>query len=166
MVDIPEEILAAKGCLVFLESIPENTRTANQNELLTELKRQKEEYDEFDKTTNLRKNSLLMAGDYPHSMYYDMQGKPMSTWDFLNDFNERHIALDVINGYRISTVWMGIDHNFFRKGLPVIFETMIFKEDGAEGDDLAGYQDRYCLKELALEGHRKACDLVLEKTTS
>jgi len=50
----------------------------------------------------------------------------------------------------VSTVFMGIDHNFARRGDPVLFETMIF------GGPHDGYQDRYTTRGAALKGHEKA----------
>lgn len=51
----------------------------------------------------------------------------------------------------ISTVWLGIDHNFMMEGPPLIFETMVF--DGNFGDR---YCERYATKDEALAGHAKA----------
>jgi hypothetical protein len=38
----------------------------------------------------------------------------------------RHVADERIGPYRISTVFLGIDHNFMREGPPVLWETMVF----------------------------------------
>lgn len=53
----------------------------------------------------------------------------------------------------ISTVFRGIDHNFGRRGKPILWETMIF---GGEHD---GYQDRYTSRADAEKGHEAACRL-------
>lgn len=66
----------------------------------------------------------------------------------------RHLADDTINGCRISTVFLGLDHSF-GSGQPVLWETMIF---GGTHDQ---YQDRYTSKADALEGHKKAVALVV-----
>ncbi len=44
-------------------------------------------------------------------------------------------------GERLSTVWLGIDHNFFRIGPPLIYETMLFapSDRKAERDYLRDY---------------------------
>lgn len=49
-------------------------------------------------------------------------------------FQENHHSPDRIvkqetlaNGYEISTVFLGIDHNFMDTGDPLLFETMVFK---------------------------------------
>ena len=56
------------------------------------------------------------------------------TWGrFFEDINNRRVAEDSIDGARISTVFLGIDHNF-GEGEPLLFETMIFggKRDGEQ----------------------------------
>jgi hypothetical protein len=53
--------------------------------------------------------------------------------------------------YNVSTVFLGIDHNFSDDdGPPVLFETMIFGEAGEE------YCDRCCTWDEAIEMHNKA----------
>ena len=37
----------------------------------------------------------------------------------------RRIAYDVIGDVQVSTVFLGIDHNYSGKGPPVLFETMV-----------------------------------------
>lgn len=59
------------------------------------------------------------------------------------------------NGYRVSTVFLGIDHGF---GLdasdlrPVLFETMVFPES-PDGE----YQERFRTWDEARAGHADAC---------
>lgn len=51
------------------------------------------------------------------------------------------------NGTRISTVFLGTDYNF-SGDVPIVFETMVFREDGVS-DDLM----RYATWDGALAGH-------------
>lgn len=61
---------------------------------------------------------------------------------------KRSIREDVLpDGTRISTVFLGIDHNFFPGGRPLLFETMIF------GGPHHHYQDRYSTRDEAIAGH-------------
>ena len=39
---------------------------------------------------------------------------------------DRHVGSNLINGARISTVFLGMDHNWNEGGEPILFETMIF----------------------------------------
>lgn len=97
-------------------------------------------------------------------MYYDMDGKPILgdpndpqdyrgtlTWARMYEGTERHIGDDTVNGIRISTVYLGLDHRF-GEGPPLIFETMLFGGEEA----LDQWQMRYATKEEALRGHNAA----------
>lgn len=55
---------------------------------------------------------------------------------------------------RVSTVFLGIDHSFMSAGPPILFETMIF---GGEHDQ---YQERYCTRDEAIQGHLIALEMV------
>ena len=65
-------------------------------------------------------------------------------------------AYDEIDGVRISTVFLGMDHSFSHEPghIPVLWETMIF---GGEHDD---YQKRYTSHHDALEWHQRALELI------
>ena len=77
----------------------------------------------------------------------------MMTWAKWIGTGNKHIGNDVINGIRISTVFLGLDHSF-GGSVPILFETMIF--GGAED----GYQTRCATLEEAKEMHKKAVELV------
>lgn len=92
-----------------------------------------------------------MNGDY-----YDIDGKPMSSEDWLSKFKDwgyKQVARTELGVEHdrvfVSTVWLGTDHGW-GSSTPMIFETMIF---GLK-DDAPCY--RYSTKEKALEGH-EAC---------
>ena len=46
---------------------------------------------------------------------------------FMWNINNRRVALETINGITISTVFLGMDHNYFG-GSPILWETMVFDE--------------------------------------
>jgi len=57
----------------------------------------------------------------------------------------------LVNGKFVSTVFLGIDHNF-GVGKPLLFETMVFSEKGNFRDlDM----DRYSTWDEASKGHEK-----------
>lgn len=60
----------------------------------------------------------------------------------------RRVAETLLPGARISTVFLGIDHNFERRGPPILFETMVF-DDGGEEER----QERYATWAEAEAGH-------------
>jgi len=66
---------------------------------------------------------------------------------------ECHVADDTFGKIRVSTIFLGLDHNF-GGGKPILFETMIF---GGKHDQ---YQERYHTWEEAEKGHKKAVKLV------
>ena len=69
--------------------------------------------------------------------------------------NYKHVGDDEVNGKRISTVFLGLCHNYNPySNIPIVFETMIFDE----GKDI--YQERYSTWKEAEEGHKKAVEWV------
>ena len=66
---------------------------------------------------------------------------------------DRKVAADVVNGVRISTVFLGLDHAF-GGAKPLLFETMIF---GGKHDR---YQDLCSTWDEAIAMHAKAVKLV------
>lgn len=63
------------------------------------------------------------------------------------------------NGYWVSTVWLGLDHNHSNEGPPIIFETMVVNPLG----DWEEYQERYATEEEAILGHIRTVDLYAQK---
>ena len=59
------------------------------------------------------------------------------------------------NGFWISTVWLGLDHDFTGKGPPLIFETMVRNLWLGEWED---YQERYSTENDAIIGHMEAVE--------
>lgn len=83
--------------------------------------------------------------------YYNRKGKPISllTWGrLLEDHNERRVAEDFIDGVHVSTVWLGLNHQWVEDGAPLIFETMVFGGGGLDGEMV-----RYSTEDQAFEGH-------------
>ena len=71
----------------------------------------------------------------------------------LNDLHMKHVADDYINNNRISTIWLGVDHQWNENAPPLLFETMVFK-DGDYGNKI--YCSRYSTWQEAEEGHKRA----------
>ena len=63
------------------------------------------------------------------------------------DRDEQPGAPDVL----VSTVFLGLDHNFNLSGAPVLWETLIL------GGPADGYMRRYTSRAAALAGHAEAC---------
>lgn len=94
-------------------------------------------------------------------MYYilDDNGNPVAepnhlAWAMWFQTAERQVArVELPDGIVVSTVFLGIDHNF-GDGPPHLFETMVF---GGEHDQA---QVRYATKAGALVGHAAAVKAV------
>lgn len=53
--------------------------------------------------------------------------------EFFEKIENRRLALTVVGpGISVSTVFIGLDHNFTDKGPPLVFETMCFNDLGEE----------------------------------
>jgi len=100
------------------------------------------------------------------------KGDPVQCSDMLQWYQwmqatDRHVKKDYIkvggNIVFLSTVFLGIAHNFFGEGDLMLWETMIFDESKSQGNELHLYQNRYSSLEDALLGHKNACKLVRSK---
>ena len=74
------------------------------------------------------------------------------------DWNNRFDLKTEINGYIVSTVDLGINHNF-GGGEPLWYETMIFRKKGKHINYLELYCKRYHTEEEARKGHKEAIEL-------
>lgn len=85
-------------------------------------------------------------------------------WGHWREYANRHVAQTHVGPFWVSTVFLGIDHNFFGKGPPILFETMIQGGEptiGLGGWDMEGWQDyqkRYATWEEAEAGHARAVE--------
>jgi hypothetical protein len=75
---------------------------------------------------------------------------------WFDDINKRRVKETKVGRYRISTVFLGLDHNFGEDGPPVLFETMVFDNEGERWRDLAS--ERYSTWDEAERGHDKLVD--------
>lgn len=111
-----------------------------------------------------------MTASHASGYYVETPGGgvgPAELWEFvrLMDTDEgrasRVVAKDKLpDGATVSTVFLGIDHNFaraFNPALPpILYETMVF---GGAHDD---WQQRYETRAQALAGHRAAVQRLRE----
>ena len=71
-------------------------------------------------------------------------------WAEKFESEDRKLAEDTVGKVCISTVFLGVNHNFGISGKPILFETMVF-------DDLGNsiFCDRYEDWDSALLGHKR-----------
>ena len=90
--------------------------------------------------------------------YILVDGEPceadLMTWATWFESADRIIARTEQGGVMVSTVFLGVDHNFSPEGAPVLWETMVI------GGPLDGEQDRYTSLAAAQEGHDKMVERV------
>jgi|ERR1035437_6928735 hypothetical protein len=97
-------------------------------------------------------------------MYYILVDKtivPVSPLDWINNYkgtnsikrDELYDKEEQIN-VSVSTVFLGINHDYNNSGTPILFETMIF------GGKYSEYQNRYSTYDEAIIGHQEACIMV------
>jgi hypothetical protein len=93
--------------------------------------------------------------------FFDRDGKAITLEEMCiitnKDPSYKIVKQEIIDDYLVSTVWIGIDMNFFASDKPLIFETMIFDETSNKRDSRAlEYQERYATEEEAFIGHEEA----------
>lgn len=88
--------------------------------------------------------------------FYDQNGKVITGAEWAKLFQDtakRIVAQQCLkNGIYVSTVWLGLNHNFSGRGRPLIYETMVFPKEG-DGNEM-DYQ-RYFSRRQAEIGHKK-----------
>lgn len=85
---------------------------------------------------------------------YTLQGKTtvaepdLVKWARWFESANRVVLQEKIGDFWVSTVFLGIDHNFNPAGQPLLFETMVFGDDELE-------QRRYATWDEAVSGHNE-----------
>ena len=99
--------------------------------------------------------------------YFDRKGRPISWLKYAELFNNQEYVrvaetemIYMGKNVRISTVWLGLNHNFSGKGEPLIFETMVFSELDAAIDYSGDFQCRWPTIAAAIIGHRAITEAV------
>lgn len=72
----------------------------------------------------------------------------------------KRVKLTKVGPWQVSTIFMGLDHNFSMKGAPVLFETMIFASPGDPKMDtkFEQYQTRCSTYTEALKMHARGIE--------
>lgn len=94
------------------------------------------------------------------SLYIERNGVPVpatprewEAWWIVEVDRLRRVGLDEVGGngpaVSVSTVFLGVDHNFSGEGAPVLYETMVF------GGSLDMESERYRTRDEAVAGHAK-----------
>jgi hypothetical protein len=73
---------------------------------------------------------------------------------WFENMERRRVAQDTIDNNWVSTVFLGLDHNFRPSGDPILFETMVFT------DGESGSMDRYRTWAEAAAGHERIASML------
>jgi hypothetical protein len=86
-----------------------------------------------------------------HAILVDGQVVPVDLMEWAKQFSsaDRRVAFTELPGAEISTVFLGLNHQFNPRLAPLWFETMVF---GGEFDQ---EMDRYTTLEEAMQGHER-----------
>ncbi len=93
-------------------------------------------------------------------MHYKLDGRravpcdSMVEWSAWYEVADRRVAETWIDDVRISTVFLGLDHNPVPGADPALFETMVF------ADDTTHEMRRYFIWEEAEAGHAEMAELI------
>jgi len=97
---------------------------------------------------------------FPRHMHYKLDGHravpcmSIAEWSAWFAVADRRVAETWIDDIRISTVFLGLDHNHGVGGDPLLFETMVFV-DGETHE-----MRRYFIWEEAEAGHTEMAELI------
>lgn len=100
----------------------------------------------------------------PFGCIYDRTGARIDfiTWgELMADRSYAQLGLDIVDGFEISTVWLGIDHfpATQTNDAHLIFETMVSRRD--DGDGFCPVErTMYTSEADALVGHAEAVTMV------
>lgn len=84
--------------------------------------------------------------------YYNRQGEPITVGEWMLSGPEvRRVAVAQIGDVRVSTIWLGLDHQY-GAGPPLIFETMVFN-DALDDEHDERDCERYSTEAEAVAGH-------------
>ena len=101
-----------------------------------------------------------------NNMYFDLIGREIVEVDSLmqstafNDDKKRRVGFNTVDGRDISTVFLGINHQY-GNGAPLLFETIVFDNRGGENENSGDeYCERYSTYDEAESGHAKVVQWV------
>lgn len=107
--------------------------------------------------------------------FWDKQGNPLTPAEadrLLGNFDYKVVAQTEVGPYFVSTVWLGVDHNWWGRGPKILFETAVFLAEAFYADrsdpDRAPMLEfdmrRYATEEEAQQGHDETVTLIRATT--
>ena len=96
----------------------------------------------------------VLGGEDGHT---SISESDFAKWGEWFEAGDRIVKKTKIGKLDVSTVFLGIDHNFFRTGPPLLFETMVFVGDYDSVDDI---QERCATWDEAEKQHERIVEEV------
>lgn len=101
--------------------------------------------------------------------YFNRDGEAISFREYsrlCTDMDYKRVALtEDTDGVMVSTVWLGLNHQWDNRRPPLIFETLVFRADigdvGNIGTSDENYEYRYSTEAEARAGHAEISSVVL-----
>jgi hypothetical protein len=98
----------------------------------------------------IRTGHYILNEDHSVTKVDTRTTKGLLEWAVWFEKADRHVERTrVAPGISVSTVFLGLDHNFSERGPPLLFETMVFDDYG--GNDTWRWHDW----DEAVEGHAR-----------
>jgi hypothetical protein len=99
-----------------------------------------------------------MSGRYILKGHRPVRCRDLFEWALWMHEADRCVALSIQGDVRVSTVFLGLDHNHWEEGPPILFESTAFV-----GHESVGC-DRYSTWKQAEDGHRNMVAHVFKAT--
>lgn len=97
----------------------------------------------------------------PTSDWLTVREDSLTQWGQFMEKSECHVADEMVNGIRVSTVFLGLDYSFSEEGPAILWETMCFADKANDGHPLDQEQDRCSgSREQALAMHQRMVEKV------
>ncbi len=108
-------------------------------------------------------NPITGRSDHYRLVGQSVQPVSLGEWATSMEHENRRVRLTRIGPFEVSTVFLGLDHNFSGVGPPVIFETMTFLRGVESGEEIDNEQDgRSCTWTEAEAMHQRAVDWIVQ----
>lgn len=98
----------------------------------------------------------ILGEDQKPALCNDLM-KWLEWFEDANESGSLRIAEDSVGDYRVSTIFLGINHQFKYGDRPILYETIVFDK---EGNDVL--QHRYSTREEALTGHQELIEVCIK----
>lgn len=70
----------------------------------------------------------MISGKYILVGHEPVPCEDLEEWAHWFETADRRVARTTVGAYMVSTVFLGVDHNWMQNGPPILFETMVFPD--------------------------------------